>query len=57
LQDLFVDMRVPQALRAAWPIIATPAVIVWVAGLRAAEGFPATSESQTIIKIRIARDA
>ena len=45
LQDLFVDARVPQALRDAWPIIATPAAIVWVPGLRAAAGFLATPES------------
>jgi tRNA(Ile)-lysidine synthetase-like protein len=57
LQDLFVDARVPQALRDAWPIIATPAAIVWVPGLRAAAGYLATHESQTIIKIRIAHDA
>ena len=56
LQDLFVDAHVPQALRDAWPIVATPAAIVWVPGLRAAAGFLATPESQTIIKIRIARD-
>ena len=56
LQDLFVDARVPQALRDAWPIIATPAAIVWVPGLRAAAGYLATPESQNIIKIRIERD-
>ncbi len=56
LQDLFVDAQVPQALRAAWPIIATPAAIVWMAGLRAAEGYLATPESQTIIKIQIVQD-
>jgi tRNA(Ile)-lysidine synthetase-like protein len=56
LQDLFVDARVPQALRDAWPIIATPTAIVWVAGLRAAAGYQATPESQSIIKIRIVQD-
>jgi tRNA(Ile)-lysidine synthetase-like protein len=56
LQDLFVDAHVPQALRDAWPIVVTPAAIVWVAGMRAAAGYLATPESQTIIKIRIARD-
>jgi tRNA(Ile)-lysidine synthetase-like protein len=56
LQDLFVDARVPQALRDAWPIIATPTAIVWVAGLRAAAGYLATPESQSIIKIRIVQD-
>ena len=56
LQDLFVDARVPQALRDAWPIVATPGAIVWVAGLRAAAGYLATPESQSIIKIRIVQD-
>ncbi|MEO7910819.1 MAG: tRNA lysidine(34) synthetase TilS [Roseiflexaceae bacterium] len=56
LQDLFVDARVPQALRDAWPIIATPTTIVWVAGLRVAAGYPASPDSQMIIKIRIVQD-
>jgi tRNA(Ile)-lysidine synthetase-like protein len=56
LQDLFVDARVPQALRDAWPIIATPAAIVWVPGVRAAEGLLATPQSEAIIRIRIARE-
>jgi len=55
LQDLFVDAKVPRALRANWPIIATPAAVVWVAGLRAAAGFQATPESRQIIKIRLER--
>jgi tRNA(Ile)-lysidine synthetase-like protein len=53
LQDLFVDAKVPRALRANWPIVATPADIVWVAGLRAADGFQATPQSQQIIKLRM----
>jgi tRNA(Ile)-lysidine synthetase-like protein len=56
LQDLLVDARVPQALRDAWPIVASAAGIVWVAGLRAAEGFLATPHSQEIIKIRLKRE-
>ncbi len=57
LQDLFVDARVPQALRDAWPIVVTPAAIIWVAGMRAAAGYLATPESQNIVKIRIVREA
>jgi len=56
LQDLFVDARVPQALRNAWPIVATPTAIIWVAGMRAAAGYLATPESQNIVKLRIARE-
>jgi tRNA(Ile)-lysidine synthetase-like protein len=56
LQDIMVDAKVPRALRAAWPIVATPTAIVWVAGIRAAEGFVATPASRRIVKIRVARD-
>jgi tRNA(Ile)-lysidine synthase len=37
LQDLFVDRKVPQALRDAWPILVAGEAILWVAGLRADE--------------------
>lgn len=39
VQDIFVDAKVPRALRAAWPLIGTPAALVWVAGLRADPAF------------------
>jgi len=53
LQDLFVDAKVLHALRANWPIVATPADVVWVAGLRAAAGVSATESSERLIRIRI----
>jgi tRNA(Ile)-lysidine synthetase-like protein len=56
LQDLFVDARVPQALRAKWPIVVTPSAIIWVPGLRAADGILATAQSRNVIKIRIVRE-
>ncbi|NJO04294.1 MAG: hypoxanthine phosphoribosyltransferase [Chloroflexaceae bacterium] len=39
LQDFFIDQKIPQTLRAAWPILATAHHIVWVAGLRPDERF------------------
>jgi len=56
LQDLFVDAKLPRALRDRWPLVATPVAIVWVAGLRAAAPFVATSDSQAIIKIYLSRN-
>ena len=47
LQDFFVDRKLPRRLRAAWPILATPSAVVWVAGLRADARFlagPATEQ-------------
>jgi tRNA(Ile)-lysidine synthetase-like protein len=57
LQDLFVDAKVPRGLRDAWPVVATAAEIVWVAGLRAAAGFLATPDSRQVLKIRVERDS
>ncbi|KAB8142104.1 tRNA lysidine(34) synthetase TilS [Chloroflexia bacterium SDU3-3] len=37
LQDLFVDAKLPRALRDRWPIIADAQRVLWVPGLRAAE--------------------
>lgn len=56
LQDLLVDAKLPRALRDAWPIVATPSAIVWVAGLRAAEGALAGPHSREIVKIRFIKD-
>jgi tRNA(Ile)-lysidine synthetase-like protein len=37
LQDFFVDRKISQGLRDAWPILVADAAILWVAGLRADE--------------------
>lgn len=41
LQDVFVDAKIPRALRAAWPLVAHGDVIVWAPGVRPAAGWPA----------------
>ncbi len=53
VQDIFVDAKVPRALRAAWPLIGTPAALVWVAGLRADPAFLAGPQTQDLIEIRV----
>ncbi len=49
LQDFFVDHKVPRALRDAWPLLATPTQVVWVAGLRADVCFQATDSTQRVL--------
>jgi tRNA(Ile)-lysidine synthetase-like protein len=56
LQDFFVDQRLPRPLRDAWPILATPAAVVWVPGLRADQRFLATEQSQGTIWVAVVRD-
>lgn len=55
LQDFFVDRKVPRALRAAWPILATPDAVVWVAGQRADARFLAGAQSQGTIWVGLIR--
>lgn len=53
LQDFFVDRKVPRDLRDAWPILATPTSIVWVAGLRPDGRFVAEARSQSTIWVSL----
>jgi tRNA(Ile)-lysidine synthase len=46
LQDLFVDRKVPRALRAELPLVEARGEIAWVAGLCVAEGFAARREAK-----------
>lgn len=60
LQDFFVDQKLPRELRAAWPILATPTDIVWVAGLRADARFQATAHTAhtlwvTLVNVHLER--
>lgn len=55
LQDLFVDRRVPQALRNGWPLLVVGDRIAWVVGLRASQEFVATPASQRVVHVRAER--
>ncbi len=57
LKVLFIDYKVPHELRAAWPVLATPTSIVWVAGLRADERFQATAATQHTLWVVLRRGA
>jgi tRNA(Ile)-lysidine synthetase-like protein len=53
LQDFFVDQKTPRELRAAWPILATPKNIVWIAGLRTDARFQAAKQTRRPLWIRL----
>jgi tRNA(Ile)-lysidine synthetase-like protein len=53
LQDIFVDAKVPRALRDSWPVVATPQAIVWVPGLRAAADLAATAATRRVLQLRL----
>lgn len=49
LQDFFVDRKIAQALRAAWPLLVSGEQIVWVIGLRQDRRFQATEQSKDLL--------
>ncbi|HET9223966.1 MAG TPA: tRNA lysidine(34) synthetase TilS, partial [Roseiflexaceae bacterium] len=53
LQDMFVDAKIPRALRAAWPIIVAGGAIVWAPGLRPAAHFAVSSATGRMLRLRI----
>ncbi len=53
LQDMFVDAKIPQPLRAAWPVITTNDAIIWVPGLHAAAAYIATARTRSIVRIQL----
>ncbi|NTW04461.1 MAG: tRNA lysidine(34) synthetase TilS, partial [Oscillochloris sp.] len=56
IQDFFVDRKVPQRLRDAWPILVAGADILWVAGLRA-DAQAKARENRHMIWIGITRES
>ena len=55
--DCFWDRRAGGRCQPPAGLVATPSAIIWVAGLRAAEGYLATPASHRIIMIRVIRNA
>ncbi|MFN3372200.1 MAG: tRNA lysidine(34) synthetase TilS, partial [Chloroflexus sp.] len=52
LQDIFVDLHVPRALRDGWPLlVAADGQILWLAGLRVAAGIAAVEPNQATMWI------
>ena len=54
LQDLFVDRKVPRALRRTLPVVELAGEVIWVAGVAVAEGFagPAGDDSSLVLSAR-----
>lgn len=57
LQDLFVDEKIPEALRATVPVIAHGDVVVWIPGYRIAAEAAVASATAASVQIRVTRYA
>jgi tRNA(Ile)-lysidine synthase len=56
LAELFINLKIPRRLRAAWPLICIGDEIVWVTGLRMSERFKVTQNTRRAVKIEIKKD-
>lgn len=52
IQDVMVDAKLPRGLRDAWPILVAGERILWVAGVRVAEGIQA-ERGALVVQIKI----
>ena len=53
LQDVFVDLRVPAALRQGVPLVVSQGTILWVCGLVSAEQGRITPETDEVVRLSI----
>jgi len=51
LKDLFIDRKVPRAIRDEWPVLVAGDHIVWVVGLQRSADYPVTEHSTRLLRI------
>jgi len=50
-KEIFIEAKVPQARRDAWPVVRFKGQIIWLAGLRRSNHAPLGRETKTILKL------
>jgi tRNA(Ile)-lysidine synthase len=53
LKELFINCKVPRSRRKSFPLVADQNQILWVVGLRLAEGVRISSKTQRILELRL----
>jgi tRNA(Ile)-lysidine synthase len=56
LADFMINVKLPNRLRAAWPLVCRSGQILWVPGYRLAHPARLTSESRRALHLRLERD-
>ncbi|MBI9020681.1 MAG: tRNA lysidine(34) synthetase TilS [Verrucomicrobia bacterium] len=51
LQDIFTDLKIPKAQRAAWPVVVCGGEIIWIPGYRIARGWELVSDSDPALHL------
>lgn len=55
LSDFFINQKVPLRARGCWPLLLAQDEVIWVAGLRLAEGCKVTTQTKRVLHIRLWR--
>ena len=55
LSDFFTNQKVPLRARGCWPLLLANDEVVWVAGLRLAEGYKVTAHTNRVIHLSLRR--
>jgi tRNA(Ile)-lysidine synthase len=56
LQDVFVDAKIPRSHRSRYPVFEMDGRIVWVVGIRLADEFKVTAETERVVHIQLSGD-
>ena len=51
LQDIFTDLKIPQAQRAEWPVVECGGEIIWLPGYRIARGWDLSSDDEPALHL------
>jgi tRNA(Ile)-lysidine synthase len=51
LQDIFTDLKIPQAQRAGWPVVECGGEIIWLPGYRIARGWELNSDEEPALHL------
>lgn len=51
LQDIFTDLKIPKAQRAAWPVVECGGAIIWLSGYRIARGWELASRDEPALHL------
>jgi tRNA(Ile)-lysidine synthetase-like protein len=53
LSDLFINRKIPRAIRHRWPVVEGGGEVLWVAGLRQSRAHPITASSRAILRLSL----
>ncbi len=54
LKDYLINQKVPRRGRDAWPLVFSGATLAWIPGLRPAEDFRISPQTQHVAHLRLA---